>query len=168
MSDPVRDTSAHGISRTALAMLIGVLALGTLISWKVIGTHGASDITRRGDALPSRVDSTDKVELTTALVGAGAIVVQQRCAGCHDATQRSVGPSWNAVLARYKSVIGTKPLNHEALAVMVAAISHPQPGWDGYSAGPTDITLTPEERSGTAAWILSRSKTVSVKELSHE
>ncbi|MHC8300827.1 c-type cytochrome [Pseudomonas sp. ZS1P83] len=168
MSDPTPNTSGHGVSRAALSMTIGVLALGTLISWTVIRTQATADITRRGDAPPAEITAVVDTEQAAVLIGVGAAVIQQRCAGCHDSTQRLVAPSWTAVLDRYKSVIGAQPLNADALALMVTAITHPRPGWDGYAAGPANIPLSDEEATGTAAWVLKSSTSPAIKELTHE
>ncbi|MDU9404188.1 hypothetical protein RTH46_17000 [Pseudomonas sp. zfem004] len=168
MSDPTPDTSNHGVSRAALGMTIGVLALGTLISWTVIRTQATADIIRRGDTPPAQITAVVDTAQAAALIDTGAVVIQQQCAGCHDLTQRLVAPSWTAIAERYKSVIGTQPLNADALAVLIAALAHPNPGWDGYAPGPTNIRLSEEEAAGAAAWVLERSLPPATKESNNE
>ncbi|MFC6298145.1 hypothetical protein GNF76_19245 [Pseudomonas sp. CCM 7893] len=168
MSDPTPNTSGHGVSRAALSITIGVMLLGTIISWTVIRTQATADVTRRGDAPPAQISAVVDSAQATALIDVGAAVIQRQCAGCHDVTERLVAPSWKAVLERYKSIIGTQPMNADALALMIAAITHPRPGWDGYAAGPTNISLSDEEATGTAAWVLKNSDSSAIKESFHE
>eukprot|EP01132_Coremiostelium_polycephalum_P015807 gene15807-19056_t len=131
-------------------MTIGVMLLGTVISWAVVRTQATADITRRGEAPPAEITAKVDTEQAAALINIGAGVIQQRCAGCHDVTERLVAPSWSAVIERYKSVTGAQALNADALALMIAAITHPRPGWDGYAAGPTNIQLSEEQSLATS------------------
>jgi len=91
----------------------------------------------------------------SALIQTGKLVVRQRCSGCHDAQQRLEGPSWQAIVARYQQHVGE---DADALALMNTAISHPRPGWDGYTPGPSAIALKPDAQLGVAAWILSHAR----------
>ncbi|MBV4484743.1 hypothetical protein HU727_003985 [Pseudomonas sp. SWRI153] len=52
MSNVETNARHRGISRTALLMLVGVLSLGTLISWRVVRTPASSTISLRGGSLP--------------------------------------------------------------------------------------------------------------------
>ncbi|SED87328.1 Cytochrome c551/c552 [Pseudomonas frederiksbergensis] len=159
MSDVETNARHSSISRAALVMLVGVLSLGTVIAWSVVRMPASSTISPRGDTLPGVPQGTAfDPGRASALIQTGKVVVRQRCAGCHDAQQRLEGPSWQAIVARYQQHVGADPMGADALALMNTAISHPRPGWDGYTPGPSAIALTPDAQLGVAAWILSHAR----------
>ncbi|GGF32172.1 hypothetical protein GCM10011611_42930 [Aliidongia dinghuensis] len=155
------DASHHGVTRLALAMLVVVLVVASLVAWQVLQTPATAVPIRAGEDPPVSLaasPSVTAVAVTPALIAHGDTLIRQQCAGCHDTAQRLVGPSWQAIAAHYAAMATQDPICGDGRGLIGNAVSHPAPGWDGYPPGPTGIDLSPDDRTAIAAWVLDVAK----------
>lgn len=162
--------SARRLHRATLAA--GVLALGALVSF--LGTRGS-----RADAMANERASMVTMPLTelclppeavSGAVARGATLHERSCAGCHDRTERGVGPAYAAILASYRAAAGTGSVEGRLLSALARATTHPAPAWPAFAAPTSPPVLARDDEDAFAYWLLrgtpSASPSTSVNESS--
>ena len=162
MSGADEGKSHHDVTRLAFAMLVVAGVGASLVVWQVLQTPATSLLARRGDTPPPTVPAASlavaAAPVTPALIAGGGALVQLQCAGCHDTSQRLVGPSWQAISERFAAMATQDAICGDGRGLIGVGISHPVPGWDGYPPGPAGIDLSPDDRAAIAAWVLDVAK----------
>ena len=155
MSGATGNDAHHGVTRLAVTMLLLAMAAASVVAWAALRTPATSLLARRGETVPPASIGSTASAITPALIERGAALAGMQCAGCHDADHRLVGPSWTAIGRRYASMAKLDPICGDGRGLIGDGASHPEPGWDGYPPGPTNIELSPDDRTAIAAWVLS-------------
>jgi cytochrome c551/c552 len=144
------------VSRTPARLVVSVLVLGTVLAW-----WGTRDDRRlfgespRGPIFVSPPDSPRNVQSDTAMLARGYQIEQRECAGCHEATARSVGPSYREIVSFYRRQSTLPNGKPNLLSAIAAAVAHPQPGWANFAPGPSLSSMTLEDRITVASWLLN-------------
>ena len=144
-------------SRPPIGLVIGVLLLGTLLSWwgtrdhprRLFGESLREPVAAAGAGLPQ----TTQVE--SASLERGSQISQRQCAGCHQMFTRSSAPSYQEIVNFYRRQFPASAGNSDLQSRLAAAVTHPQPGWDNFALGPSESDLSPDDRIAVASWILS-------------
>jgi cytochrome c551/c552 len=133
----------HKPSRWLYLLTAGVLLLGTLLV--VVGTCNG-DRPHPNDWRQSCVAEVCwPPSAAPGLMERGVALQRLRCAGCHAASRREIGPSYAAIAERY----------HCRLDELSTAIGHPKPGWVDYPPGPAGPPLARDDQSALVYWILN-------------
>jgi len=89
------------------------------------------------------------------MVARGSQIEQRQCAGCHEMSTRSTGPSYQEVVTFYLHHSADRDEKSDLLARLSSAVAHPQPGWGNFAPGPAQLRLSLEDRAAVASWLLS-------------
>lgn len=152
----------HHFKRAAVVMVVTLFALGGIFSW--LGTRGG----RMYDGAPPRnalaapsITSHVAPEQAAETLKSGAAIHRMHCAGCHAASERLIGPSYQLIAARYRAQArgqmsgqASDASEAQALSAVAVAVNHPPPGWAAYAPGPAQPQLPPADRAAVAYWIL--------------
>jgi cytochrome c551/c552 len=137
--------------------LVGsVLLLGTLLAW-----WGTRDHRRLfGESLREPVAAAvlsvpPNIKSESAMVARGSQIQQQQCAGCHEMSKRSTGPSYQEIVTFYLHHSADRDKKSDLPTRLSSAVAHPQPGWGNFAPGPAQLRLSPEDRVALASWLLS-------------
>ena len=142
--------------RPPIRLLGSVLLLGTLLAW-----WGTRDYRHLFGELPRKPivaappDVLHTIQSDSAMLARGFQVEQRECAGCHEMTVRSSGPSYREIVTFYLLQSGPSASKRDLLSSLAAAVAHPQPGWANFALGPPQSSLTLEDRVAVASWILN-------------
>ena len=143
-------------SRPPVRLVGSVLLVGTLLAWWGTRDHRRlfGDLPRKpvAAAAPS---APAEIQIDSAEIARGHEIDQLRCAGCHEMSTRSAGPSYQEVVAFYLNGSSDRNDKSDLLTQLSAAAAHPQPGWSNFAPGPAQPGLSPEDRIAVASWLLS-------------
>jgi cytochrome c551/c552 len=149
--------SEHQSPSPAPIRLVGsVLLLGTLLAW-----WGTRDHRRLFGDLPRKpvaaavLSIPPNIEIEGAATARGLEIERRQCAGCHETSTRSTGPSYQEVLTFYLHHSAAPVVFCDLLNQLSSAVGHPQPGWGNFAPGPAESGLSLEDRVAVASWILS-------------
>ena len=152
-----RAGSEHqSLSRLPIRLLGSVLLLGTLLAW-----WGTRDHRRLFGDLPRKpvaaavLSVLPNIQVDSAMVARGSQIEQRQCAGCHEMSTRSTGPSYQEVVTFYLHHSADRDEKSDLLARLSSAVAHPQPGWGNFAPGPAQLRLSLEDRAAVASWLLS-------------
>ena len=143
-------------SPSQVRLVASVLLLGTLLAW-----WGTRDHRRLfGESLrePLAAGAVVLPQVTqeeSALLDRGSQISQRQCAGCHEMSTRSIGPSYQEVVTFYLHHSAAPDEKSDLLNQLSSAVGHPQPGWGNFAPGPAESGLSIEDRVAVASWILS-------------
>ena len=140
--------------RPPARLLVSVLLLGTFLAWW--GTRDSRQLFGEPPRRP--IVATPENQTNThndAQLARGLQIEQQDCAGCHEMSARSSGPSYRQIVTFYLQQAGPLGKNRDLLSELAAAVAHPQPGWANFTPGPPESSLAPEDRIAVASWILN-------------
>ena len=143
-------------SRAPIRLVGSVLVLGTLLAW-----WGTRDHRRLFGDLPRKpvaaavLSIPPNRQIEGAAVARGFEIEQRQCAGCHEMSTRSTGPSYQEVVTFYLHHSAAPDEKSDLLNQMSSAVGHPQPGWGNFAPGPAESGLSLEDRVAVASWILS-------------
>jgi len=143
--------------RAPIGLLTSVLLLGTLLAWW--GTRDRRDLF--GESLRQPVSAVGVVvpeaaPETSTLVDRGYEISQQQCAGCHEMTTRSSGPSYREIVTFYRRGFAGAAGNSDLRSRLALAVTHPRPGWGNFAPGPAEPGLSLDDRIVVASWMLNR------------
>ena len=82
----------------------------------------------------------------SASVARGFQIEQRQCAGCHEMSTRSTGPSYQEVVTFYLHHSADPDEKSDLLTRLSSAVAHPQPGWGNFAPGPAESGLSLEDR----------------------
>lgn len=135
--------------KAALWLVAGLFVIGAILSWASIQGGGMSKWMPSSRVYhQTGVRATIPNDQASETLAQGARIQGTSCAGCHQREQRSEGPSFREIAARYQTD------GDSSLGDLAAAVSHPAPGWSGYSPGPATTDLSGRDRLAVAYWIL--------------
>jgi len=143
-------------SRPPVRLVGSVLLLGTLLAW-----WGTRDYRRLFGELPRKpvaaaaLSVPPNIQIESALVARGYQINQLQCAGCHEMSIRSTGPSYQEVVIFYFNHSANRREKLGLLTRLSSAVPHPQPGWGNFAPGPAQLRLSLEDRVAVASWLLS-------------
>lgn len=143
-------------SRAPIRLVGFVLLLGALLAW-----WGTRDHRRLFGDLPRKpvaaavLSTPPNIQIEGAAVARGFEIEQRQCAGCHEMSTRSIGPSYQEVVQFYLDHSEGRDEKSDLLNRMSSAVGHPQPGWGNFAPGPAESGLSLEDRVAVASWILS-------------
>ena len=145
-------------SRPPTLLVASVLLLGTLLAWWGTRDHLRlfGDLPRKPVAVAA-LSVPPNIEVESAAVTRGYQINEQRCAGCHEMSTRSTGPSYQEIVTIYMHDSADRADRNEKsdlLNQLSAAAAHPQPGWGDFAPGPAQL-LSFEDRVAVASWLLS-------------
>jgi cytochrome c551/c552 len=144
-------------SRAPVRLVGVVVLLGAVLAWWGTRDHrhlfGAPP---RTPTLAAAAAVSQSLQGDTATLARGPRIEQQRCAGCHDLSARSTGPSYQQIAAFYLHRSSRSASRSDVVSALAAAASHPQPAWGNFAPGPDQSALALEERLAVASWILDR------------
>ncbi len=146
----------HSPSRPPLRLVGAVLLLGTLLAW-----WGTRDHRRLFGELPRKpvaaaaLSLPTTIQIESAIVVRGYQVAQLQCAGCHEMSTRSTGPSYQEVVTFYTHHSSEPDQKSDLLTRISSAVAHPQPGWGNFAPGPAQLGLSLQDRVAVASWLLS-------------
>lgn len=164
MANSIR-TAGQSASRLPARLLVLVLLLGAPLAWWGTRDHRHSfGEPPRGPVLVSASFVPQGGQDETAILAQGFRIEQRECAGCHDPTTRSTGPSYQEVVRFYRRQSAPHNGKSDLLSALAAAVVHPSPGWSNFLPGPSLSDMTPEERVAVASWILNLSQKTGVGE----
>jgi len=150
------ESEHQSTSRPPTRLLGSVLLLGTLLAWW--GTRDRrrlfGDLPRKPVAAAALAAPTN-LQIESATVARGYQIDQRQCAGCHEMSTRSTGPSYQEVVTFYLHHSTDRNEKSDLLTQLSSAVSHPQPGWGNFAPGPAQLRLSPEDRIAVASWLLS-------------
>jgi len=152
MANSVR--SEHQSPPTRL--IASVLLLGTLLAW-----WGTRDRRRLFGELPRKAaaaaprSAPANVQIDSAIVARGYQIDQRRCAGCHEMSTRSTGPSYKEIVTFYLYQPAGRDEKLDLLTRLSSAAAHPRPGWGNFAPGPAQLDLSPDDRVAVASWLWS-------------
>jgi len=143
-------------SRPPIRLVASVLLLGTLLAWWGTRDHRRlfGDLPRKAVAA-APLSVLANVEIDSAIVASGYQINQRQCAGCHEMSTRSTGPSYQEVVTFYLHHSAAPDEKSDLLNQLSSAVGHPQPGWGNFASGPAESGLSLEDRVAVASWILS-------------
>ena len=143
-------------SRVPIRLVGSVLLLGTLLAWWGTRHHRRrfGDLPRNpvAAAVPS---IPPNIQIKGAAVARGLEIEQQQCAGCHEMSTRSTGPSYQEVVTFYLHYSAAPDEKSDLLNQLSSAVGHPRPGWGNFAPGPAEPGLSLADRVAVASWILS-------------
>jgi cytochrome c551/c552 len=142
-------------ARPPIHLVASVLLLGTLLAWWGTRDHRRlfGDLPRKAvTAAPLSVLANVKID--SAIVASGYQINQRQCAGCHEMSTRSNGPSYQEIVAFYLNQSASRDENSDLPTRLSSAIVHPRPGWGNFAPGPAQL-LSREDRFAVASWLLS-------------
>ena len=144
-------------SRLPIRLLGSVLLLGTLLAWWGTRDHRRlfGESPREPFAAAANVPLPQVTPEDRALLDRGFQISERQCAGCHEMTTRSSGPSYQEIVTFYRRNISTSAGNPDLRSRLASAVTHPQPGWGNFEPGPVEPGLSPEDRTAAASWILN-------------
>jgi cytochrome c551/c552 len=143
-------------SRAPIHLVGSVLLLGTLLAW-----WGTRDHRRLFGDLPRKpvaaavLSIPPNIQIEGAALARGFEIEQRQCAGCHEMSTRSTGPSYQEVVTFYLHHSEAPDEKSDLLNQLSSAVNHPQPGWGNFAPGPAASGLSLEDRVAVASWILS-------------
>jgi cytochrome c551/c552 len=143
-------------SRPPVRLLGSALLLGTLLAW-----WGTRDYRRLfGESLREPVAAAvlsvpPNIQIESAMVARGSQIEQRQCAGCHEMSTRSTGPSYQEIVAFYLHHSAERDEKSDLLTRLSSAVAHPQPGWGNFAPAPLQLRLSIEDRIAVASWLLS-------------
>jgi cytochrome c551/c552 len=142
--------------RPQIRLLGSVVLLGTLLAWWGTLDHRRlfGDLPRKPVAAAAQPVAPN-VPIDSAMVARGFQIEQEQCAGCHEMSTRSTGPSYQEIVAFYLHHSADGDEKSDLLARLSSAVAHPQPGWGNFAPGPTQLRLSPEDRNAVVSWLLS-------------
>lgn len=143
-------------SRPPVRMVGSVLLLGTLLAWW--GTRDSRHLF--GDPPPRPMveaapNVLQNIRNDSAMLDRGFQIEQLECAGCHEMTSRSSGPSYRQIVTFYLSESRRSANKRDLLSEIAAGVAHPQPGWTNFAPGPPQSNIALEDRVAVASWILN-------------
>jgi cytochrome c551/c552 len=164
MEEPALVTKAHMAndigsehqSRPPIRLLGFLLLLGTLFAW-----WGTRDYRRLfGESLREPVAAVGMVlpqvtQEESALLSRGSQISQRQCAGCHERATRSSAPSYQEIVTFYHRGSRSSAGNPDLRSRLASAVTHPQPGWGNFAPGPSESSLSLDDRIALASWILN-------------
>jgi cytochrome c551/c552 len=143
-------------SRTPIRLVGSVLLLGMLLAWwgtrdnrRLFGELSRKPVAAAVQSIPPNI------QIDGAVVARGFEIEQRQCAGCHEMSTRSTGPSYQEVVTFYLHHSAVPDEKSDLLNQLSSAISHPQPGWGNFAPGPAESGLSLEDRVAVASWILN-------------
>jgi len=143
-------------SRPPIRLLSSVLLLGTLLAWwgtrdyrRLFGESPREPIAA-ASVLPPQVTPENR-----ALRDRGFQISERQCAGCHEMTIRSSGPSYQEIVSFYRRGFSASGGNQNLRARLASAVTHPQPGWGNFAPGPSESGLSLDDRVAVASWMLN-------------
>jgi len=143
-------------SRAPIRLVGSVLLLGTLLAW-----WGTRDHRRLFGDLPRKpvaaavLSIPPNIQIEGTAVARGFEIEQRQCAGCHEMSTRSTGPSYQEVVTFYLHHSAAPDEKSDLLNQLSSAVGHPQPGWGNFAPGPAQLSLSLEDRVAVASWLLS-------------
>jgi cytochrome c551/c552 len=142
--------------RPPAGLLATVLLLGTVLAlW---GTrdyrHLFGEPTHRPMAAAGW-PALQNIQSDSAVLARGFQIEQRECAGCHETTARSSGPSYQEILNFYRHQSPLANGKSQLISALAAAAVHPQPGWANFEHGPAEADLSVEDRFALASWIVN-------------
>ena len=143
-------------SRPLIGLLTSVLLLGTLLAWW--GTRDYRQLfgePLRQPATAAIVVIPDVTQEESALVDRGYEISQRQCAGCHEMTTRSSGPSYREIVTFYRRGFFSAAGEPGLRSRLASAVTHPRPGWGNFAPGPAEPGLSLEDRTAVASWMLN-------------
>jgi cytochrome c551/c552 len=143
-------------SRPPVRLVGAVVLLGTLLAWW--GTRDHRHLFGEPPRKPvaaSAAGVPQNIQVDSAMLARGAEINERECAGCHDMTARSSGPSYGQIVAFYLRQSRRPANEHDLLSEVAAAVAHPQPGWANFAPGPPQSNIALEDRVAVASWILN-------------
>jgi cytochrome c551/c552 len=143
-------------SRPMIGLLISVLLLGTLLAWW--GTRDHRQLFGEPLRQPATTASVVIPEVTqeeSALVDRGHEISQRQCAGCHEMTTSSSGPSYREIVTFYRRGFSGPASGPSLRSRLASAVTHPWPGWGNFAPGPAEPGLSLEDRTAVASWMLN-------------
>ena len=147
----------HTASRPPVGLVSSVLVLGTLLAWW--GTRDSRHLFGEPPHKPvvaATPDVPQNIPSNSAMLGQGFQIEERQCAGCHEMTARSSGPSYQEIVAVYRRQSARANSKVDLLSELAAAVAHPQPGWANFAPGPVESGLAVEDRVAVASWILNK------------
>jgi cytochrome c551/c552 len=146
----------QSLSRAPIRLVGSVLLLGTLLAWWGTRDHRRlfGDLPRKPVAAAA-LSVPPKIQIESATVARGNQIEQRQCAGCHEMSTRSTGPSYQEIVTFYLHQSAGKDDRSDLLARLSSAVVHPQPGWSNFAPGPAQLSLSLEDRVAVASWLLS-------------
>ena len=143
-------------SRAMLGLVTFVLLLGTLLAWW--GTRDHRQLFGESSRQPVTAASVVVREVTpegSASLDRGYEISQRQCAGCHEITTRSSGPSYQEIVNFYRRGLASSDGNSDLRSRLAAAVIHPRPGWGNFAPGPAEPGLSVDDRTAVASWIMN-------------
>ena len=142
-------------SRPPIRLVASVLLLGTLLAWWGTRDHRRlfGDLPRKAVAA-APLSVLANVQIDSAIMASGYQINQRQCAGCHEMSTRSNGPSYQEIVAFYLNQSAGRDEESDLPTRLSSAIAHPQPGWGNFAPGPAQL-LSPEDRFAVTSWLLS-------------
>jgi cytochrome c551/c552 len=143
-------------SRPPIRLLGSVLLLGTLLAWWGTRDHrrlfgeSAREPFAAASLLVSQITPENRV-----LLDRGFQISERQCAGCHEMTTRSSGPSYQEIVTFYRRKFSTSASNPDLRARLASAVTHPQPGWGNFAPAPLESGLSLDDRIAVASWMLN-------------
>ncbi len=143
-------------SVSLISLVASVLLLGTLLSWW--GTRDPRQLF--GESLRQPVTAASAVvpqitQVESALVDRGYEISQRQCAGCHEMTTRSSGPSYREIVTFYRRGFASAASEPALRSRLASAVRHPWPGWSNFAPGPAEPGLSFDDRMAVASWMLN-------------
>ncbi len=143
-------------SRVPIRLVGFVLLLGALLAWWGTRDHRRlfGDLPRKPVAAAA-LSVPPKIQIESAMVATGYQIEHRQCAGCHEMATRSTGPSYQEIVTFYRHRSADPNEKSDLLARLSSAVAHPQPGWSNFAPGPSQLSLSLEDRVAVASWLLS-------------
>jgi len=155
-----RAGSEHPSQQRPPIRLVGsVLLLGTLLAWWGTRDHRRlfGDLPRKPVAAAA-LSVPPNIQIESGMVARGYQIDRLQCAGCHEMSTRSTGPSYQEVVKFYLHHSGGRDEKSDLLTRLSSAVAHPQPGWGNFAPGPAQPGLSLQDRVAVASWLLSSFK----------
>lgn len=143
-------------SRPPIRLLGSVLLLGTLLAWwgtrdhrRLFGESAREPFAAANLLVPQGTPEN------RALPDRGFQVSERQCAGCHEMTTGSSGPSYQEIVTFYRHKFPASASNQNLRSRLASAVTHPQPGWGNFTPGPSESGLSLDDRVAIASWMLN-------------
>jgi cytochrome c551/c552 len=141
-------------SRAPIRLVASVLLLGTLLAWwgtrdhrRLFGESQRQPVVAAGVLLPTPPENS--------AMDRGFQISERQCAGCHEMTTRSSGPSYQEIVTFYRRDFPASASNQNLRSRLASAVTHPQPGWGNFAPGPSESGLSLDDRVAVASWMLN-------------
>jgi len=148
---------AHPSSpRPPIRLLVSVLLLGSLLAWW--GTRDHRHLfgnLQRKPVAAATLSAPPNIQIESAVIARGYQINERQCAGCHEMSTRSTGPSYQEIVTFYLHESAGKADRSDLLTRLASAVVHPPPGWGNFAAGPAQSSLSLEDRVAVASWLAS-------------